>query len=110
MGKGFSRMAGAKRMAARHFGQSEAPPVPVAAVVVVETRQQRRYKAAQEAKGVLLVHPAQVDAADGHIDGVTLVRKRPAAEVAAEVWDEVTGGRGVVLANGKPVPVKRGKP
>jgi hypothetical protein len=94
----------------RGLGQAQALPVPGVAVVVVETRQQRRHKAAQAAKGVLRVHPAQVAHADGDLDDVTLVRRRPSAEVAAQVWDEVTGGRGVVLANGKPVPVKRGKP
>lgn len=77
MGKGRSRMAGSKRMLAQHIGQSEVPAVPVPAVVVVVTRQQRRYEAAQAAKGALAVHPDQVDATDGDMDGVTLVRVRP---------------------------------
>ncbi len=50
-----------------------------AVVVVTETRQQRRHLARQAAK------------------------KLDVAQVASQIWDEVTEGAGVVLVDGKPV-------
>ena len=86
MGKGFSKAAGSKRMLAREISQSRVPALPGVAVVVTQTRQQKRSAAAQAAEGVFRVHPDQAAYADGDLDGVTLVRvvqKNAPAKVAA---------------------------
>lgn len=69
-----------------------AVPVVPASVVQVETRQQRRYAARQALKSATVV-PAPKDL----------------KQVAADVWDEVTQGSGVVLVDGKPLPSNSGK-
>lgn len=91
MSKRLIQLKGARRIAAFYSSMNQpgqrvgpdgrflkAGAVPPA-VVVTETRQQRRYLARQTSK------------------------RADVAQVAAAVWDDVTGGAGVVLVDGQPV-------
>ena len=92
-------------------------PEFVAATVVTQTRQQRRALERQAAKGVLAVvtdSGTKAELEELVEAGACTLRRIPRSALsvqalAAEVWHDVTEGRGVVLMDGKALPTKGGK-